>query len=77
VKASANWIKHTLAEIPLNLDSVLVHGDGLTWDKSAFILLRIDIEGLLLLHDLEKIKITAAAATAACPVLFLKSQNLT
>lgn len=69
MKASVNWIKHTLAEIPLNLDSVLVYGDGLTWDKSTLVLLCIDIEGLLLLHNLEEIKITAAAATAACPNL--------
>jgi hypothetical protein len=36
---AATWTQHTLAEIPLNLDHVILNGDGLTWNKSALVLL--------------------------------------
>lgn len=33
----------TLAEVALDLDGILVHGDGLAWNESSFVGLRVGL----------------------------------
>lgn len=82
---SATWTQHTLAEIPLNLNRVLINGDGLTWNKSALVLLCICLYRLLLLHgegsdrnvellllQLQQLPITGTVTVVqGCGILFL------